>query len=114
MAICADFERVFEIGPVFRAENSNTHRHLTEFVGLDLEMAFHEHYHEVLDVLDDLFTFLFDGLKTRYAIELEAVRAQYPFEDLKYTSPSPRINFKEAIALLREDGVEIGDYDDLR
>jgi aspartyl-tRNA synthetase len=113
MAICADFERVFEIGPVFRAENSNTHRHLTEFVGLDLEMAFHEHYHEVLDVLDALFTFLFDGLKNRYAVELEAVRAQYPFEDLQYTSPSPRIEFKEAIALLREDGVEIGDYDDL-
>jgi len=32
---------------VFRAENSRTHRHLTEFVGLDLEMAFNEHYHEV-------------------------------------------------------------------
>jgi aspartyl/asparaginyl-tRNA synthetase len=32
---------------VFRAEDSNTHRHLTEFVGLDLEMAFQEHYHEV-------------------------------------------------------------------
>lgn len=32
---------------VFRAEDSNTHRHLTEFVGLDLEMAFNEHYHEV-------------------------------------------------------------------
>jgi hypothetical protein len=32
---------------VFRAEDSNTHRHMTEFVGLDLEMAFNEHYHEV-------------------------------------------------------------------
>lgn len=32
---------------VFRAEDSNTHRHLTEFVGLDVEMAFNEHYHEV-------------------------------------------------------------------
>ena len=32
---------------VFRAEDSNTHRHLCEFVGLDLEMAFNEHYHEV-------------------------------------------------------------------
>jgi len=38
MAIVADFERVFEIGPVFRAENSFTHRHLCEFVGLDFEM----------------------------------------------------------------------------
>ena len=33
---------------VFRAEDSNTHRHLTEFVGMDVEMAFKEHYHEVL------------------------------------------------------------------
>jgi aspartyl-tRNA synthetase len=47
MAICSDLERVFEIGPVFRAEKSFTHRHLCEFVGLDLEMAFNEHYHEV-------------------------------------------------------------------
>jgi aspartyl-tRNA synthetase len=47
MAITADMERVFEIGPVFRAEKSFTHRHLCEFVGLDLEMTFNEHYHEV-------------------------------------------------------------------
>ncbi len=32
---------------VFRAEDSNTHRHLCEFVGMDLEMVFYEHYHEV-------------------------------------------------------------------
>lgn len=47
MAICSDMTRVFETGPVFRAENSNTHRHMTEFTGLDFEMAFNEHYHEV-------------------------------------------------------------------
>lgn len=40
MCICGDLPRVFEIGPVFRAENSNSHRHLTEFVGLDMEMTF--------------------------------------------------------------------------
>lgn len=47
MAIAGDFEKVYTIGPVFRAEDSNTHRHMTEFVGLDLEMAFNFHYHEV-------------------------------------------------------------------
>lgn len=47
MAIAGDFDRVFTIGAVFRAEDSNTHRHMTEFVGLDLEMAFKFHYHEV-------------------------------------------------------------------
>lgn len=45
---CGDFERVFEIGPVFRAEKSFTHRHLCEFTGLDFEMAIYEHYYEVL------------------------------------------------------------------
>lgn len=47
LVICSDFEKVYEIAPVFRAENSFTHRHMTEFIGLDLEMAFEEHYHEV-------------------------------------------------------------------
>ncbi|KAJ2425489.1 aspartate--tRNA ligase dps1, partial [Coemansia sp. RSA 2531] len=46
MCIAADFGKVYEIAPVFRAENSQTHRHLTEYVGLDLECAFREHYHE--------------------------------------------------------------------
>lgn len=47
MSVLGDLAKVFEIGPVFRAENSNTHRHLTEFVGLDFEMEIKEHYHEV-------------------------------------------------------------------
>ena len=51
MCIAADFERVYEIGPVFRAENSNTHRHLTEYTGLDIEMAFEKDYHEVMNLV---------------------------------------------------------------
>lgn len=76
----AGLERVFEIGPVFRAENSNTHRHMCEFVGLDLEMTIKEHYHEVLEVFSDLFIYIFDGLKERYAKELAIINEQYPFE----------------------------------
>ncbi|KAF9605423.1 hypothetical protein IFM89_017162, partial [Coptis chinensis] len=48
MVICGDFKRVFEIGPVFRAEDSDTHRHLCEFTGLDVEMVIDEHYSEYL------------------------------------------------------------------
>jgi len=44
---CGGFERVYEVGPVFRAEKSFTHRHLCEFTGVDMEMAIHEHYYEV-------------------------------------------------------------------
>lgn len=46
-----------------RAENSNTHRHLCEFTGLDLEMEINEHYNEVLDLIDRLFVYMFNGLK---------------------------------------------------
>ncbi|KCV72889.1 aspartyl-tRNA synthetase [Fonticula alba] len=113
MAISADFDRVFEIGPVFRAEDSNTHRHLTEFVGLDLEMAFNEHYHEVLDLFDNLFVTLFKTLSTEYAEDIATVFNQYPAEPFQFLEPSLRLTFPEAIAMLREAGYEVGDFDDL-
>ena len=111
----ADFERVYEIGPVFRAENSNTHRHMTEFTGLDLEMTFEEHYHEVLDQLSDLFMFIFTELKARYSKEIELVRRQYPVEDFKLPKDGKmiRIHYKEGISMLREAGKEIDDFEDL-
>lgn len=111
----ADFERVFEVGPVFRAENSNTHRHMTEFTGLDLEMTFEEHYHEVLDTLADLFVFIFSELKTRYAKEIELVRRQYPVEDFKLPKDGKmvKITYKEGIDMLKAAGKDIGDFEDL-
>jgi dTMP kinase len=104
MALMADLPGVFEIGPVFRSENSFTHRHMTEFVGLDLEMPFREHYSEVLDVMDGLFNHLFTGLQTRFKSEIEAVREQYPFEDLKWKNPCLRLEYKDAIKLLVTHG----------
>ena len=104
MALMADLERVFEVGPVFRAENSLTHRHMTEFTGLDLEMTFLEHYSEVLDMLDRTFNAVFDGLNAQYQEELETVRAQHPFKDLRYKYPALRFKYPEAMALLRQEG----------
>ena len=108
MALMGDLERVFEVGPVFRSENSFTHRHMTEFVGLDMEMTFSDHYHEVLSVLEGLFVAIFDGLNAKCKPELEAVRKQFPFDDLRYTNPSLRLTFAEATQLLREHGPAVG------
>lgn len=105
-AACSGFERVFETGPVFRAENSNTRRHLCEFNGMDLEMAIKEHYDEVLDVFSDLFIYIFDGINERCKNEVERVREQHPFADLKYLRPTLKITYAEGCALLREAGVE--------
>ncbi|CAL1708334.1 unnamed protein product [Somion occarium] len=118
MCIAADMERVFEIGPVFRAENSNTHRHLTEFTGLDLEMAFESHYDEVLDVIDDMFLTIFRGLKEHYRDEIEIVKRLFPHEDLVFPEKTVRLLYSEGIRMLqeagfKEDGKEITDEDDL-
>jgi len=109
MAISADLGRVFEIGPVFRAENSNTRRHLCEFTGLDLEMAITEHYDEALGVLHRMFRHIFTGLETRFAKELAVVREQYPSEPVRFTEEPLVIHWWDGMALLKEAGVEVED-----
>lgn len=113
MAIAADFDRVYTVGAVFRAEDSNTHRHLTEFVGLDLEMAFNYDYHEVVDLIGKAFVDIFKGLEERYSSEIAAVNRQYPAERFKFLEETLVMKFPEAVSLLREAGAEIGDEDDL-
>ncbi|KAI0940651.1 hypothetical protein AcW1_003792 [Taiwanofungus camphoratus] len=140
MCIAADMERVFEIGPVFRAENSNTHRHLTEFTGLDIEMRFERHYHEVMDTLDAMLVFIFRALQEQYhdeargspvlpprafcsrsrcgGVQIEAVKKQFPHEDLVVLDKTPRLTFAEGIRMLKEagwkeDGKEPVEWEDL-
>ena len=97
MAVISDLKKVFEIGHVFRAENSNTNRHMTEFIGLDFEMEIKEHYHEVrslcaalgchaqscsvfffviqlLKILGDMFVNMFKRLNAECRTELETVK----------------------------------------
>lgn len=104
---------MYTIGAVFRAEDSNTHRHLTEFVGLDLEMAFKYHYHEVLDTIADMFVDMFKGLRDRYQTEIDAINKQYPAEPFKFLEPSLRLEYAEGVAMLRAAGVEMADDEDL-
>ncbi|KAF9654373.1 aspartate-tRNA ligase [Thelephora ganbajun] len=113
MAIAADFERVYEIGPVFRAENANTHRHMTEFIGLDLEMAIEEHYHEVLELLDSLFKSIFADLKEKYKKEIEVVGKCFEAEEFTWLDETLRLTFADAVNLLVEDGVPREDLDDI-
>lgn len=115
MVICSDFNRVFEIGPVFRAEKSHTHRHLCEFTGLDLEMEITEHYNEILDVLDGLFSCIFDGLEKRFAKELATVRSKWNVAPFKFWNgrANLRLKWPQAIEMLRGAGVQIGDFEDI-
>lgn len=113
MAISADLNKVFEIGPVFRAEKSLTRRHLCEFTGLDIEMAITSHYNEALGTLHRLFRHIFEGLETRFARELAVIREQYPSQPVKFTAEPLIIHWWDAIAMLREAGHVAEDYEDL-
>lgn len=115
---CSGFQRVFEVGPVFRAERSNTHRHLCEFTGLDFEMTFIEHYHEVLDEFSELFIAIFKGLKEMCGKDIETIHKYHNFEDLEFLEPSLRITYAEGIKLIQEANIpeisEIKFGDDLK
>ncbi len=109
MAISSDLTRVFEIGPVFRAENSNTRRHLCEFTGLDLEMAINDHYMETLEVIHNMFRHIFTGLESRLAKELAIIRDQYPSEPCTFTDKPCVLHWPEAMEILVNEGFDIGD-----
>jgi nondiscriminating aspartyl-tRNA synthetase len=113
MAIAGDFGKVFTVGAVFRAEDSNTHRHLTEFVGLDLEMAFNFHYHEVVHTIGELLIEIFHHLQVTYKEEIETVRKQYPCEPFIFTEKPLILEYPQGVAMLRAAGVEQPDEEDL-
>lgn len=58
MSVMADFDRVFEVSPVFQAIHCNTHRDLCEYICMDLEMVIKEHYTELLDLTEELCLFM--------------------------------------------------------
>lgn len=92
---------------------------MTEFVGLDLEMAIEEHYHEALDLLDSLFLHIFRGLETTYAHEISVIRKQFPCDDFLFLEKTLRLEFSEGMKMLKEagatnsDGSPIGEMDDM-
>jgi nondiscriminating aspartyl-tRNA synthetase len=104
MAIASDLGRVYEVGPVFRAENSNTHRHMTEFVGLDIEMAINEHYHEALLIIDGVFKSIFESIYTRHRAEVDTIKRYFPHQDLVWLEETPVIPFTEGLQMLLNSG----------
>jgi len=120
MCIAADMEKVYEIAPVFRAEDSNTHRHMTEFMGLDLEMAFEEHYHEVMETIDGMLKAIFSGLRQKHATDIQNVQKQYPHDDFEWLDQTLVLSYSDAIKMLQDAGVQQGnppapikDHDDM-
>lgn len=113
MAIIGDFKRVFEVGPVFRAENSDTNRHLTEFIGVDLEMVIDQSYMEVVHLVYQLLVDLFDALNKKYNREIAIIQSFFDVPALTIASELVVVPFPDAVALLKAHGKEQGALEDL-
>lgn len=94
------YERVFEVGKVYRAEGSNSNRHLTEFVGFEFEMGFIESVEEIMQMEENAFEYIFRHLNGVCVNELEYLGVG----KLKF-SPIPRITHKRSLEILKEMGV---------
>lgn len=67
MAMASGFERIFEVGPVYRAENSNTNRHTTEFTGFDLEFSYIDGVEDVMEMEEQLITRMLEKVSEKYS-----------------------------------------------
>jgi len=101
--MAAGFDRVFEIGPAFRAEASDTVRHLAEFTSLDIEMSFIESSEDVMDVAQGITFEAMRHLKERCKPLVESYGLDIELPKL----PFRRIPYPEAVELARSEGAKI-------
>jgi nondiscriminating aspartyl-tRNA synthetase len=104
------FERVFEVGPVFRAEPHDTTRHVNEYVSLDVEFGFIESHFTVMALLRDVVAGTLEHLQAQHAAELALTHAALP----AVPAQIPHIHFADAQELiLRLHGVDVRGEPDL-
>jgi aspartyl-tRNA synthetase len=100
MAMAAGFERIFETGPVFRAEKSYTAKHTTEFTGFDLELSFIESYRDLMALEEDLLVYALQKLKEAYGGEIEK---QFGIPVIVPEKPFPVIKLTDLYAALEAE-----------
>ncbi|MCD7806249.1 MAG: aspartate--tRNA(Asn) ligase [Lachnospiraceae bacterium] len=89
MAMASGLERIFEVGPVFRAEKSYTNRHTTEFTGFDLEFSYINSYQDVMDQEAELLTHMLQEVKEKYG---DQIKEAFGKEVIVPTLPFPTVD----------------------
>lgn len=99
MALASGLEKVFEVAPAFRAENSNTNRHTTEFTSFDVEMAYIDSYEDVMSLEEDLLIAGLKDVKEKYE---DKINDLFDTEVIIPTKPFPRIKLNDLYKELHE------------
>ena len=98
MAQAAGFERIFEIGPVFRADPSFTSRHMTEFTGIDFEMSWIDSHEDVMAFAENWLAYAYKMVKEKHHDQIQ----EYFDVDLEVPqTPFPRLTMAEAYQILK-------------
>ena len=92
MAMAAGLERIFETGPVFRAEKSYTNKHATEFTGFDLEFSYIESFDDVMKMEEELLTYALEKVAEKHG---EEIKAHYGLEVIVPKLPFPRMKLAD-------------------
>ena len=92
MALAAGFGSVFEVAPCFRAENSNTSRHATEFTSFDVEFAYINDFNDVMDLEADMISYALGKLKEEYG---ERVKEIYHVDIEVPKTPFPKMKLAD-------------------
>lgn len=109
MAMASGFDKVFEIGPVFRAENSHTSYHATEIHMADVEISFIDSVEDVMDVQEASFRYAFAKLKETYGDKIKEVfHVDLPNMNVSF----PRISFEKAKEILKNTYHYVGEKED--
>ena len=101
MAMAAGFERVFEIGPAFRADPSFTSRHMTEFTSVDMEMSWIDSHEDVMAFMEGWLHYVFTRVRDTFGQE---IFTRFGVEIVPPPAPFPRISMGEAIDILKTLG----------
>ena len=109
MLMSTGLDRVFEIGPAFRAEPSDTARHVSEFISFDGEMAFIESMGDVLDVIERCTQAVIKGVDQKARPQLEVLNATISVPK----APYPVVEYKDAVEMVQATGMNIKLGDDL-
>lgn len=92
MAMASGFERIFESGPVFRAEKFASRKHATEFTGFDLEFSYINSYDDVMKMEEEMLTYALKAVSEKYGEEIKKV---YNIDIVVPTLPFPRIDLHD-------------------